>query len=86
MLSELDIQAVRDEVEQAELKWGMDFDDKNTLNDWVAYIGMYSTDAAKIEVQHNPDYQYAQLIKAAGLCINAATRVREGRLQLRHYD
>ncbi len=81
-----DFAAVRVELDNAFDRWGDEFDNKNTLNDWVTYICMYATSAAKMELQDDPDYQYEQLIKAAGLCLNAATRVRRGKVMARHYD
>lgn len=86
MFTEHDLEQVRKEAEYAAQKWGTDFDDQNSLNDWVTYITMYASDAARIDLQDNPDKQYAFLIKAAGLALNAASYVRNGNLHPRHYD
>jgi hypothetical protein len=63
-------------------KWGTDFDRKNTLNDWVTYINIYASNAARMD-QEDP---HAQLIKAAGLALTAATYVRKNKVTARHYD
>ena len=76
--------AIIREREYAEEKWGAEFDDKNTLNDWVAYATMYASDAPKIG--NTGEQTYGFLIKAAGLLINAASRVRENRIADRHYE
>ena len=81
---QLELDRINAELEYAAEKWGTDFDDKNTLNDWISYAGMYSTDAARMG--NDEDKQYAMLIKAAGLLVNAAERVRTGRVAPRHYE
>ena len=63
-----------------------DFDDKNTLNDWVTYICMYATESAKMARRDDPTAIYDKLIKAANLALSAARRVREGTVAPRHYD
>ena len=77
-----------DEASYSAGKWSKEFDDKNTLNDWLAYIVMYASDAAKMGV--SADESYKKLIKAANLCMLAATKVRgdtpHGGLSPRHYD
>jgi len=37
------------EREYQDNKWGDEFDSKNTLNDWVTYINIYLSNAAKWE-------------------------------------
>lgn len=85
-VAQQDYDALKREQDYAHDKWGDKFDDKNTLNDWVTYAAMYSTDAARMDRQDDQDWQYRMLIKAAGLLMAAATRVREGLLADRHYD
>ncbi len=63
-----------------------DFDDKNTLNDWVTYICMYATESAKIAIKGDPVQIYRKLIKSANLALLAAERVRTGERGRRHYD
>ena len=76
-----EFEAVIGELQYA-TKWGTDFDDKNTLNDWVTYVCMYASDAAKMG-EEDP---YSKLIKAAGLALTAATRIRNKTTAPRHYD
>jgi hypothetical protein len=80
------INAVIQEAQYAEEKWGTGFDDLNTLNDWVAYICMYATDAAKITNQNDTEAMYGFLIKASGLALNAADRIDRQVMPGRHYD
>ena len=80
-----EIDAVLEERTCSE-KWGQAFDDKNTLNDWVAYICIYAGEAAKIDRKDDPDDIYAKLIKSANLALTAAKRVRTQTIAKRHYD
>lgn len=79
-----ELDAIVNELSYAAEKWGTAFDDKNTLNDWVTYAALYATDAIKLG--QGQDVQYSFLIKAAGLLVNAAQRVRTGRVAPRHYE
>lgn len=66
-------------------KWGTEFDDKNTLNDWVTYIVRYAGNAA--EMGMTPETQREQLRKVAALAIAAIeTFDRNGGFPPRHYD
>lgn len=72
------------EREYALKKWGEEFDDKNTLNDWAVYINIYlskalAMGASKEDVEKN-------LTKALGLVVSALIRVKEDTLAPRHYD
>ena len=62
------------------------FDDNNTLNDWVTYICMYATEAAKMSRKDDPAEIYSKMIKVANLSLSAARRIRDGRVAPRHYD
>lgn len=75
-------------ISAAEESWGTAFDDRNTLNDWVAYVGVYLARASTIENRESPNAQYDSLIKAAGLALTAAARTRRDDVPraLRHYD
>lgn len=76
---------ISDELIYANDKRGTEFDDNNTLNDWVTYICMYASDAAKKTA--NPTEQRSKLYKAAGLCISAlATLKRNDKFAERHYE
>ena len=66
-------------------KWGNDFDDANTLNDWVSYICMYAGDSAKMFTQ--PEDSYILLKKVAGLAVSAMMAYRRnGKWAERHYE
>lgn len=67
-------------------KWGKVFDDKNTPNDWIAYITKYAGQA--VTLPWNADTFRAQLIKTAGLCISAVEALDRNNNELakRHYD
>lgn len=73
-------------------KWDDGFDKKNTLNDWIIYICMYATDAAKMlksepsAGQRPREESRKLLIKAAGLCFSAIKSIDEGGPAPRHYD
>ena len=47
--------------------WGTAFDDKNTLNDWVAYAVIYLGQAARMKAP--PDEQRKGILKAATLLV-----------------
>lgn len=81
-----DITALVTAIDNAEKQWGTAFDDSNNLNDWVTYVGIYTSRAAAIENKRRTDIQYDALIKAAGLALTAAARIRQDTVQPRHYD
>lgn len=85
-LPRLDLEALATEREYSQRHWSDGFDDSNTLNDWVTYICMYATEAAKMFRASNPQRIYSKLIKAANLALLAAERVRTGKRGQRHYD
>ena len=69
--------------------WGTEFDDKNTANDWCAYITNYVASGAY--AGHNSDYSPERfrinLKKAACLCIAAIEAIdRNGQCAPRHYE
>lgn len=69
--------------------WGDDFDDKNTANDWVAYIGNYVNLGAYSgrEAKYTPARFRENLVKAATLCIAAIEAIdRNGDCASRHYE
>lgn len=66
-------------------KWGHDFDDHNTINDWVAYINIYLGHAST--TMATPDQVEAGFLKAANLALSAlAVLKRNGKFPDRHYD
>lgn len=65
-------------------KWGTSFDDKNTLNDWSAYMSRYLGLATFAET---PEEARRQLVKVAALAIAAIeTFDRNSGFAPRHYD
>jgi hypothetical protein len=66
-------------------KWGHDFDDQNTINDWVAYINQYLSLATPMNA--TPEQVRAGFTKAMNLCLNAlAAERRNGKFPDRRYD
>jgi len=77
------------EVWRQEKLWGTEFDDKNTANDWVAYICNYIARGAYAgrEEQYTPQRFMENLLKAAALCISAILAIkRNGDCAPRHYE
>jgi len=66
-------------------KFGTEFDDKNTINDWVTYITNYASNASFAE---NDDQATKQLLKVAALALAAIEAYeRNGNsFPNRHYD
>lgn len=68
--------------------WGNKFDNKNTVNDWVAYINSYASQA--IGTPNNPgdaQHRRTKLLKAAAIaCAAVETIDRQGDTAPRHYD
>ncbi|KKN77452.1 hypothetical protein LCGC14_0360110 [marine sediment metagenome] len=69
--------------------WGNDFDDKNTPNDWVAYVNNYLAQGAydgRSEEYTVEKFRIA-LVKAATICVAAIEAIdRNGKCADRHYD
>lgn len=69
--------------------WGNEFDDKNTANDWAAYISNYVNAGAYLGRQdkYSPERFREHLVKAATLCIAAIEAIdRNGNCAPRHYE
>lgn len=69
--------------------WGTEFDDKNTPNDWAAYICNYVAAGAYDgrQEKYTPERFRKHLAKAAGLCISAMLAIdRNGICAPRHYE
>jgi hypothetical protein len=82
---------VRTELERAE-QWGTDFDDANTINDWISYITGYTghvydyARSSRGRVQ-DLDGVRSELLKVAGLALSAVKAMdRNGSFPPRHYD
>lgn len=76
---------IDDEREYQDGKWGTEFDDKNTANDWVSYLTRYAAKAAEFEL--TPEAFEIAMVKVASIAVAAieASR-RNGGPALRHYD
>lgn len=72
------------EVLRSREQWGVDFDGKNTLNDWVTYINIYLARAAGMGAPL--DVVKKELRKAAGLAFSALFHAENGGFAPRHYD
>lgn len=62
-------------------KWGREFDNKNTPNDWVAYIALYLGKAVTLPWDRTA-FRTA-ILKVAALCVAILER---GAYAPRHYD
>jgi hypothetical protein len=72
------------EVQRAKEMWGEEFDQKNTLNDWITYNNIYASKAA--EMDRTVEEQEKYLRKAAGLLINALVMLKSTGFAPRHYE
>ena len=75
---------VVNEVNRARAMWGTTSDDKNTLNDWIAYSNIYLAHAS--DMGATPAEVTKGLRKAAGLVLSALYQAENGLLAPRHYD
>lgn len=75
---------VRLEMERAETQWGHDFDNKNTLNDWAAYMVIYLGKA--LEMEATPETIMKNLRKAAGITIATLVQYESAGIAARHYE
>ena len=73
------------EREYQDNKWGTAFDDKNTANDWVAYLVCYLGKAVTLPWDRAIFRQ--MVLKVAALCFaTLETLERNDGLPPRHYD
>lgn len=73
------------ERERQEAKWGSDFDDQNTVNDWCSYFVKYAVHAAPLD--KDDTYSRRELVKLAALAAAAIeAHDRNGGFPPRHYD
>jgi hypothetical protein len=78
------LDAVESERVYQENRWGSDFDDKNTVNDWVSYITAYAGRAVQADT---PKDAYIQLMKVGTLAVAAMESFnRNNGFPPRHYD
>jgi hypothetical protein len=77
---------VKAERQHQDALWGKDFDSKNTINDWVAYICEYATRASSYNTSSDDDRR-DYFIKVAALAFGALEAFQEnGGWPKRHYD
>ena len=71
---------------QAKPKWDENFDDKNTANDWIAYIAHYASKGCTLPFD-SPTFRKAMVV-TAGLAISAIETYdrNNGNMAKRHYD
>lgn len=74
-------QAIEAERNYQNGKWGADFDNKNTPNDWVAYIAKYLGNA--VTLPWNKAAFRTAILKVATLCVAVLEREEYAP---RHYD
>lgn len=84
------LEAISKERKRQDRLWGSEFDDKNTPNDWVAYITNYVA-AGAYDGRHEKftvEGFRANLLKAATVCVAAVETIdrNNGKLAKRHYD
>lgn len=84
-LTEKAINEILKEMGCARCKWDADFDDNNTLNDWIAYVVQYASSA--VDFSLTKEQQRQRLVKAGGLIIHAlVAQDRNNGFAPRHYD
>lgn len=72
------------EREYQEGRWGTDFDDQNTPNDWVSYITRYLGNTCGFDI--DPAERRQQLVKVAALAVAAIETQERVGVVPRHYD
>ena len=83
------LEDISGEIDRQLKLWGTAFDDKNTANDWVAYICRYVSEGSYSgrNNQYSPKKFSDSLKKAAALCVSAiVTIARNGDCAPRHYE
>ncbi len=85
IFNEIDIERMRQDG-----KWGHEFDDKNTPNDWVTFVTRYLSRAADDTVTqpaHVEKFYRLNILKAAAVCVAAleAYDRAQGTVK-RHYE
>lgn len=78
-------QEINKERDYQDSKWGIDFDNENTINDWATYINIYLAKATSFGVSKKDQRKF--MIKVAALSVAALeTFDRNGGFADRHYD
>ena len=76
---------IHEERVYQEERWGTEFDDRNTANDWVSYIIRYASNGCAFNMSQE-DFETA-MKKVATLAVAAIeTSRRNGGPAKRHYD
>lgn len=76
---------IEKEREYQDKKWGTKFDDKNTPNDWVAYMTNYL--GKSVTLPWNEETFKKNIIKVAALAVAALESLdRNNGMPPRHYD
>ncbi len=84
-MSDKIFEQIKNERIYQDKKWGTDFDNANTVNDWAAYIANYTGRATSIGLV--PLEQRAGMLEVAALAIAALEAFdRNGEFPPRHYD
>lgn len=78
------LQQVKAEMYYQESKWGTEFDDKNTPNDWASYFLPYISASCTQEIDLRKRCQ--ALIKVAALAVSAIMAQERVGIVPRHYD
>jgi hypothetical protein len=66
-------------------QWGYDFDDHNTINDWISYMTIYMGRAVNLKA--SKEEQRKNLKKVANLAVSAIESFdRNNGFPKRHYD
>jgi hypothetical protein len=68
-MAECIIDEIRQERKVQDTQWGHDFDDKNTLSDWVATVNQYMAKASGVDV--DPDLQRKYVLQAGAIIVAA---------------
>ncbi len=78
---------INKEREYQDQKWGSEFDDRNTVNDWATYISIYAGHAADMGNIHDIEQQRLHMLKVASLAVAALeTFDRNNGFAPRHYE
>jgi hypothetical protein len=73
------------ERDYQDTRWGIEFDDKNDLDNWVRYIVTYAARASNF--QASPSLQRRDLVKVAAIAVAAVQAFdRNGVFPARHYE
>ena len=76
---------INEERDYQDTRWGTEFDNKNTINDWMTYISMYGGYATEINRTKVDQRKY--MLKVASLAVAALERFDENDgFAPRHYD